>query len=74
MSHQQNCALRVLPHPLEIIKERPNAYCYKSDKGKYVFRYEGKRSDIPKFAKYGQSLEEVIKYRDEFFENYNAVA
>ena len=82
LSHKDNCAQKIYPHPSKIIKERPNAYCYKGEKGKFVFRWQGRAydtdgegsSDIPKMVKYGKSLEEVIKIRDEYFASYNCVA
>tara|TARA_R110001632_G_scaffold40073_3_gene100184 strand:- start:1836 stop:2360 length:525 start_codon:yes stop_codon:yes gene_type:complete len=69
LSHKDNCAQKIYPHPLEVIKNRPNAYCYKSDRDYYVFKYDGQTNlpDIPKMLKYGKSLEEVIKFRDEYF-------
>ena len=75
LSHKDNCAQKIYRHPLELIKIRPNAYCYKAEKDNYVFRYDGhEEPEIPEARKYGKSLEEVIKFRDEYFNSYSDVA
>ena len=74
LSHKDNCHQKTYAHPLEIIKKKPQAYCYKekrdTNSDAWIFRFM-RRIDNLKIEKRGKSLEEVIKYRDEYFADYN---
>tara|TARA_R110000787_G_scaffold64770_2_gene146080 strand:+ start:2869 stop:3399 length:531 start_codon:yes stop_codon:yes gene_type:complete len=65
LSHQQNCALKQVPDPIDFIKKNPSAYIYwDKSANQYKFYYRGhSHLNIPPVTKYFHSKEDAIEFR-----------
>mgnify|MGYP003652454459 CR=1 FL=1 len=76
LSHQDNCRLKIIPRPEEVIKLKPDAYINRMGNKKndyWMFMYQGRYA--PKIKKYiGLDFEKAKAYRDQYFIDHFEVA